>query len=445
MNAPRWCPPPAPLGLPLLAYASTWILTLGVWAWLGDRNLAQVPSVERRKYHGWQLHFVLQGRVELPRRRPVRLPGPPAVGRRRLGQGQQHGLLPAAPHAGPSRRRAARWPVCARRAGRVRRARRGKRCSRWWKLADHLRGRRRRGLGGAAARLAPARSCSSASPLLPRARAAPWPPRSACSALVKRRWLLAGALAASGRPQRPNMVALRAAACAAAAAIAVTTGNSDWRALPRRRPPRYVADRRCGVPGLGGRQVRRRAVLVQDPGAGWDQHTDWGRQHRQARPGSDPGVRAEPAQNAVYTIFFRSWPWSVSSGSCRRVPARRHGVHPRRAAAVVHGIRAGQQAAVRVDCLPALHRGRSPVARKGVGGCAGRFRGRLRLAGRVVNAALRAGRTVVRCGPVVGGVVRKGWRGGVAHLLDCPSDHRRNQRIDDLSPMRLRRVSMTMV
>jgi hypothetical protein len=286
---------PRPWAFPLLAYASTWILTLGVWAWLGDRNVARVPSVERRKYHGWQLHFVFKdasnyldvARFGYPDHLPLAADGSVTANNTAFFP-----LLPmlvkavAVPLGG-------RYVLAALIVSVVLGA-----ASAFavWKLADHLRGRRVADRAVLLYCLFPGAFVFGylySEPLAALLAA------FCLLALVKRQWLLAGVLAGVGTAVRPNMVAL-CAACAVAAAVAIRR-ERDWRALwaPLLSP---IGGAAYLIWGAVRYDDARFWFKTQDQG--WDQHTDWGVNTVKRVLWLDPDVRAEPAQNAVHTIFF---------------------------------------------------------------------------------------------------------------------------------------------
>ncbi|MCF2531704.1 glycosyltransferase family 39 protein [Yinghuangia soli] len=286
---------PRPWLFPLLAYASTWILTLGVWAWLGDRNVAQVPSVERRKYHGWELHFVFKdasnyldvARFGYPDALPL-----DADGSVKANNTAFFPLLPmlvkavAVPLGG-------RYVLAALVVSVVLGA-----ASAFavWKLADHLRGRRIADRAVVLYCLFPGAFVFG---FLYSESLAALLAAFCLLALVKRQWVTAGVLAGIGTAVRPNMVAL-CAACAVAAAIAVHRSR-DWRALwaPLLSPiggAAYLA--------WGSLRYDDPRFWFKTQAEGWNQHTDWGAATVRRVLWLDAGVRAEPAQNLMHTVFF---------------------------------------------------------------------------------------------------------------------------------------------
>lgn len=287
---------PRPWAFPLLAYLSTWILTLGVWAWLGDRNERYVPSIERRKYDGWELHFIFKDAsnyLDIARLGyPDRLPVDPATGEVTANNTAFFPLLPMLV-------KAVAWPLGGRyvlAALLVSVVLGAASAFAVWKLADHLRGRR---VADRAVMLYCLFPGAFVFGFLYSESLAALLGAFCLLALCKRQWLLAGVLAGIGTSVRPNMVVL-CLACAVAAGIAIHR-DRDWKALwaPLLSPIGGAAYLVWGA--LRYDDVR---FWFKTQEQGWDQHTDWGVNTVKRVLWLDETVRVEPAQNLMHTVFF---------------------------------------------------------------------------------------------------------------------------------------------
>ncbi|MDI2127339.1 glycosyltransferase family 39 protein [Yinghuangia seranimata] len=284
-----------PWAFPLLAYASTWLLTLGVWAWLGDRNVARVPSAERRRYHGWQLHFVFKDAsnyLDVARfGYPAHLPLAPD-GSVRANNTAFFPLLPMIVRA-VATVLGGRYVVAALLVSVVLGA-----ASAYavWRLAGHLRGRV---VADRAVLLYCVFPGAFVFGFLYSESLAALLAAFCLLALARRRWLLAGVLAGVGTAVRPNMVAL-CVACAVAAGLAVHR-DRDWKSLwaPLLSPLGGAAYLAWGTQRYGDARFWFRTQAE-----GWDQHTDWGAATVKRVLWLDPALSAEPAQNLVHTVFF---------------------------------------------------------------------------------------------------------------------------------------------